>query len=466
MDAGVPVPNRSSEPRVLWSAPADAPGLARVTLTVRNDTVFLSILERVRRDDRGGLWLRPACAFNLSLRRGRLDVYEVSSRSSPTVRNLSPWPAALTRPFYQLYTAARHDPRLRQACLAATADALLERAAALGRWTPAEPHRLGVVDTVAALSYPLLGHALEQGATAPEHIPGSVSSGLRRTSARAAAAELFGAKATRPVVRTLAQALVDGPSTAWSDQRPEVDLSRIELATAARSSLTPDHLAAILGTVRSITPPPLDLDREQTRTARRFFAPLPPRRVMAMVEEALHGGHGGQMLLDTLRMWARLGQPDPVTLPRRLRALHDQLTEMVTAATVPALPLDAFPAELCDLDGRQVGDLRLVVPADTRQLAGWGHVMGNCIGSYTQAAWTGATWLLGVERKGELVYNIEITPGRGIRQFVGRHNRPADPADAAVLTAALHDAGVFAARGRRRARHPALAAGDVLVEVF
>ncbi|MGO9658440.1 MAG: hypothetical protein ACLQVK_13055 [Acidimicrobiales bacterium] len=94
---------------------------------------------------------------------------------------------------------------------------------------------------------------------------------------------------------------------------------------------------------------------------------------------------------------------------------------VTSTTTNPAL---GFPADIQGLDHTDLEGLRLVLPRTTYELTVWGQLMGNCLGSFGPAAAAGLSWLIGAETGERLVYCLELSPNRVVRQFLACRNRP------------------------------------------
>lgn len=85
--------------------------------------------------------------------------------------------------------------------------------------------------------------------------------------------------------------------------------------------------------------------------------------------------------------------------------------------------------------------MTFIHPIDTHTLVDWGQAMSNCIASYTGDAVSKRTILLGVERSGELLYNIEIENNQ-VRQFFGKRNTSPTKEDGCIISMALANEGI------------------------
>lgn len=346
----------SGRGEVLWVA--DSPGNGPCYLVLFEHPEALALRTVWRRAASGGgyaKWRGPG--VTLSFRRGRLDTYLLrTGADGSTPLNMSTDVRFVDR-FVQDLTdrdgdiAATVDP-----ILARLADRALATAEAAGVPVPADPHRLGVLPTLLALSYPVLGQAMAAGVTAPRtSVPTSVSTALRRRSARSAARHLFGAKATRAVVRSLARSLVGPVATPWSDRRMPVNLLNLEVATAAGRRLEPDQIADLLARPPVSSDGVLGLSRTDLRSARAFLGGLSPARALRLGRQVVGHEQGPMWYRDLVGLWELEGRPDPRALPRDLREAHDRAAARLRTAGLPDLELDAYPTALRDLYGRRAG---------------------------------------------------------------------------------------------------------------
>jgi hypothetical protein len=108
-----------------------------------------------------------------------------------------------------------------------------------------------------------------------------------------------------------------------------------------------------------------------------------------------------------------------------------------------------YPPGTAGLHGVEVGGgIRLVLPRTSDELAAWGRLLRNCIGSFGGAVAAGRSLLVGVEERGALAYCVELTPEGSVRQFLGERNRTVPRPVAAAVCGRLAEAGVLRADHR------------------
>lgn len=351
-------------------------------------------------------------------------------------------------------------------------------------------------DVTAALggaAFPVLGAAYERGAATANDVPRWSVTAIRARHARDAATALVGrAKATRPVVAAVGQALVDR-----AERAHEVALFPFALATIGAPVLEPDQLARLVVEPAHPHEPTSDWpDEETVARLRRGVVRFGARCTERVLGDAARLDDGPQLLARLARLLRtsafgddrerrrrlpnRLAELvafgeatlpiDPAPAPRRTPPAALQQREdaevraaalrppATAAASAPAprvtggTPIPAPPA-VAALHRNPVGahdaDLRLAIPRTVAELYLWGTRLRSCIGDYGPAAVAGTSTLIGVERDDRLTYCVELTPDRRIRQFLGEGNRAVPHDDRTAVVAHL------VARGLVDASNPA-----------
>jgi len=102
-----------------------------------------------------------------------------------------------------------------------------------------------------------------------------------------------------------------------------------------------------------------------------------------------------------------------------------------------------LPEAVEALDGETVDDLTFVVPRTSGDLRRWGREMSNCLGDFAPAVESGLSINIGVRHSNRLLYAVEATPQRALRQFCGRANRVPNPLHNRIVLTALVAAGVI-----------------------
>lgn len=359
-----------------------------------------------------------------------------------------------------------------------------------GAWTvpPAQAGDLCAV--LGGASFPLLGAAYERGAAALRHVPRWAHSALRSRRPADAARAGFGAKATRATARALAVSL-------WSGPGAPPTLAGLALALAGAAVLEPDELVAVLAAAAGNDAPCSTDDVRRLGSAVVTWGRHPAARLL---KDAAADRDRTSGLLQAARVWEQQGRhwsgrvagrvddlteglrammpvdpgPPAPRPPRARRAAstrdearrdRDQRTGRTSAVAAgpeveiarpavshrplrPPVPLRAgdtgpIPVDgrLRPLDGTTIGDLRLVLPRTTTELAAWGARLHNCLATYATAARSGVSLLIGVEHHDRLRYCVELDRSGRVRQFLGPRNRPPD---------AAHEQAVLRALGRVR----------------
>ena len=90
----------------------------------------------------------------------------------------------------------------------------------------------------------------------------------------------------------------------------------------------------------------------------------------------------------------------------------------------------------------RAGPFTLVLARSASDLARWGRMLSNCLGSFAPACAEGRSVIIGVRRDDALRYAIELTPTGVVRQFSGRANGRPRPADRRTVIGALVDRGL------------------------
>jgi hypothetical protein len=362
--------------------------------------------------------------------------------------------------------------------------ALVAASDAAGSWQP--DVSLSVLAVLGGVAFPLLGQAYDLGGEALAEVPRWAAPGLACTTIAAAAAALFGDRATRTVRRALVVAL--GPR---DDHR--IELGVLAMSLMAAPVLEPDRTARVLA-AEAAAHPSADLpDPSTLRAATPVLRHWGEERAEAVLSDAASRPNGLAVLLDTLRYARELGDHGPSgALPSRLSELHDLYRSLVpsdvrparanpgttgpgdprgtgprtrvpptaphrrtpprAAASEPrhrllappaaavtvradtALPLT--PAERA-LEGVASGPLSLTVPRTVGDLVRWGRLMSNCLGDFGPAVVAGRSTIVGVQRDHRLHYAVELTAAGVIRQFCARANRPPSPSDRRAVVGLL-----------------------------
>lgn len=373
---------------------------------------------------------------------------------------------------------------------AGTAEAVLRRelgaaSQQAGSWCP--DTSLPVLAALGGVAFPLLGQAYDLGGEPVAEVPRWAAPGLACTTIAAAAAALFGDRATRPVRRALVVALAPR-----DDHR--IELGVLAMSLMAAPVLEPDRTARVLAADAAAHPAGDLPDPSTLRAATPVLRRWGQARAEAVLVDAAARSDGVAVLLDTLRYARQLGDHGPSgAMPSRLGELHDLYRSLVptqvpratpTAATTnggptaapraaaprattrparaeapgpthrllappaasarvrvdTALPLT--PAERA-LEGVTSGSVTLTVPRTVGDLERWGRLMSNCLGDFGPAVATGRSTIVGVLRTTRLTYAVELTPTGVVRQFCARANRAPAPADRRTVVRLLAEAGVL-----------------------
>lgn len=382
------------------------------------------------------------------------------------VVDTSPQPNAVCAATRQAARRAQIDAQEAEAALRA---AITQRSQAVGGWLPDDPET-SMVALLGGSAYPLLGATYDQGAAALEEIPRWAIPALSQHTPRDAAHAVFGARATtRPVVRAVAQTLVDQATMT-------VRLAHLALGLVAHELIQPDRLARVIAATSEHTIDLQPLSNEMIRTARRACAEWGELRTERILTDAATQPDGLQVLARTARYARDLDGHTPRRLPNRLTDLHDTYRSRIatdpgprpvptepaparpqtqapahaplaipvrprpgtadrrnrvyapprSSAVSPLQVLDSPPA-VRTMHGLSVGSLRLVIPRTAGDLVRWSRLLSNCLDDYGPAAATGRSTIIGVEHQNTLRYALELNPPTVIRQFVASANRPPDP---------------------------------------
>jgi len=208
---------------------------------------------------------------------------------------------------------------------------------------------VGLLDVVAGMTFPLLGAAIDRGATGLAEVPRWAAPVLAAPTARDAAVRVFATRATRPVVAALAGAMVPSERTAGASPRTAGEPSgedppRRELESAARSrppdlfplalglmatALAPDRLARVL-TAPGPDRRPVDWpDGEVVTLGRRHTATWGEHRTERVLRDAAELGDGPALLAEALSLQALVGHRVTSRLPNRLEPLRDELRALL-----------------------------------------------------------------------------------------------------------------------------------------
>jgi len=364
--------------------------------------------------------------------------------------------------------------------------------AAHGAWVA--PDDASLAAAAGGAAFPLLGAAYEHGAAALGFVPRWAAPVLAEARPGRAAQRAFGRASTRATARALPRSFALerdrtprlaglGLARAGSEiLEPDEIVAVLDWSAANAANLTTDDVRALRRTARVwgrrvVGPLLREVAGSKTATARlldavalwgsvgRRFDRRVPHRLDDLIAElraampvdpgpptGRPAGRPPASGTPSVRTPApgrpsapRRATPEPVPpagthhpAPPRPPARHVPRQAPTTGSAPPAnaaLPVDA---RLAPLDGAHLDRcLRLVLPRSTQELTAWGSRLDNCLGAYRSAALAGQSLIIGVEADGRLEYCVELTPSLGVRQFLGRRNRPPTPEDEAVVLAAL-----------------------------
>lgn len=137
-----------------------------------------------------------------------------------------------------------------------------------------------------------------------------------------------------------------------------------------------------------------------------------------------------RFLDDTIRMVRRVeerGATIPNDVQKEWERLHDWLTDFENEQTYENLKINYSEEELV-IDNAEIDDLKITLPKDSRELKKWGKALSHCVGSYDHRAARKQSNILGVKKRGEIKYCIELQ-GKSLIQFRGRFNADPDKED-------------------------------------
>lgn len=379
-----------------------------------------------------------------------------------------------------LVEAARHLHQPVSAIEPGARRALVEAANRAGSWVPSS--QMCLVRSFGGATFPLLAAAYDDGAAPLAEVPRWADAILSAATIRDGAVVAFGTRATRPVRRSLVEAIRALPSG-------DIDLTALALALIGQDVLEPDQLARVLGAPRVLHPSSDLPDRATLRNARRVVGAWGATRTERILIDAAGGADGMAVLLRTVDYARQLGDHGPAhPLPNRLAELHDVHRALMRSAPAPSQPepepssgapappparraprrqhrmvgppvgsralradtLITHPASVRALDGHCVGDLAFVLPHTVGDLERWSRLLSNCLDDFGAAAVMGRSVLVGVLKSNRLTYAIELTPQGSIRQFCGRANRRPTERDERTVIDAMTALGALAP-GRHRA---------------
>ena len=247
----------------------------------------------------------------------------------------------------------------------AVAGHLAAFAARHGAWSPAEPAGAGLLDVVTGMTFPLLGAAIDRGATGLAEVPRWAAPVLAAPTARDAARQAFSTRATRPVVAALAGGLVPAPA-ASPDRRascrtaagpddprrptrvdrapdeggthrggPEAvrppqppDLFPLALGLMA-TALAPDRLARVLAADGPDRRPVDWPDGEVVALGRRHTATWGEHRTERVLRDAAELAGGAGWLAKACRLEGLAGHGVAAETPTRLEPLRDELRALL-----------------------------------------------------------------------------------------------------------------------------------------
>lgn len=248
----------------------------------------------------------------------------------------------------------------------AVAGHLAAFAARHGAWSPAEPAGAGLLDVVTGMTFPLLGAAIDRGASGLAEVPRWAAPVLAAPTARDAAQRAFSTRATRPVVAALAGGLVPGPAPSpdprascrtpagsGGPQRPPTpagrapggggthrggpeavrppqppDLFPLALGLMA-TALTPDRLARVLAADGPDRRPVDWPDGEVVALGCRHTATWGEHRTERVLRDAAELADGPLLLAEALRLQGLVGHRAASRLPNRLEPLRDELRALL-----------------------------------------------------------------------------------------------------------------------------------------
>lgn len=113
------------------------------------------------------------------------------------------------------------------------------------------------------------------------------------------------------------------------------------------------------------------------------------------------------------------------------KELHDYAAKEWSKIKNPCVVFE-YKKGAVEIDNATVGDFKIVLPKNSYELIDWGQKMSNCVGSYSSLIKNNNCLVLGVEKGGELKYNIEIRGG-AIGQFYGPRNSSPPLEDKSVV---------------------------------
>lgn len=322
------------------------------------------------------------------------------------------------------------------------------------------PENVGLSRLIGGILYPVTAEFYGQGVEMWDVLPSSVSPALRGRTLNEVAKRAFG-RENKKLVRLLGESFLHyrGDADPEMGNVRRMNLDNFQLALIARGYVPVDDLYEILswkypqgGRAR---PTMIQLSRNQLRLCRRFLKRFSRDRILRFLKE-IHDSRGQRerLLLDICKMFFDPEIGDQLfglpAKPKSLHELHDEIArqwrrmERKSENQAEALPV---PRKLKKLEGERVGDLTLLVPHTVRELSAWGHEMRNCVGSYHREIRAGRSLVLGFERDGRLIYNLEIwTRRKQLAQFSTHCNKAPDPKDREMVVNWLIEHEILAPR--------------------
>jgi hypothetical protein len=239
-------------------------------------------------------------------------------------------------------------------------------------------------------------------------------------------------------LRDLAQKIF-GMRSSWAVQKTKEyihELGNPSVPLLLRGLVSTDRLKRICDSGDTMHTDGYTFHRRYVRSFLKMFQPETIERWFT--EKYASGCSGSMYLYDAARMWDQL-PPEHRVLPRTrdLVEIHNELSIAQRRMIQSDFKLN-FQKPVLKLDGEEVEDMVLRVPKTNYELIEWGQRMSNCIASYSRRT----SKLVGVERKGELTYCVEIHDGR-VNQFLGKYNQDPNASDRTAIVKFLQDEKVI-----------------------
>jgi hypothetical protein len=191
----------------------------------------------------------------------------------------------------------------------------------------------------------------------------------------------------------------------------------------------------------------------------QFFTTLPVNTQKNLLNDIKAPYEYNQIMLDTTRMHSQLMNSTDENKEKFItkdlfkaktwHELHEKLssTQQLIRTQNKEIPLTEDAKKLEKVFA--YNEKYQIVPAkDTHELAYWGKVMSNCIGSYANSAVAGITTVAKLMENNEMIANIEVRDGICYQIYAQRNSQLPDEQEIEIVNAMLKSEAITESRMR------------------